>query len=83
VLRRRQEAQRSRSQDGALWPWAGLAFTRADGRPLRSEYITVTSSGSLPQIRLHGLCHGAAPLALAAGADLKVVQDRLAIPASS
>lgn len=40
VLRRHREAQRSRSQDGALWPWAGLMFTRGDGRPLRPEYIT-------------------------------------------
>jgi hypothetical protein len=82
VLRRHQEAQRSRSQDGALWPWADLVFTRADGRPLRPEYITrhfqrLARDGGLPPIRLHGLRHGAASLALAAGADLKVVQDLL------
>jgi integrase len=35
-----------------------------------------TASG-LPPIRLHDLRHGAASLALAAGADLKVVQDML------
>ena len=36
----------------------------------------VAGSG-LPPVTLHGLRHGAATLALAAGADLKVVQDQL------
>ncbi len=36
----------------------------------------VTASG-LPPVTLHGLRHGAATLALAPGADLKVVQDQL------
>ena len=36
----------------------------------------VQASG-LPPVRLHDLRHGAASLALAAGADLKTVQDLL------
>src|SRR5260221_3066697 len=36
----------------------------------------VAGSG-LPPVTLHGLRHGAATLALAAGTDLKVVQDQL------
>jgi integrase len=36
----------------------------------------VAASG-LPPVTLHGLRHGAATLALAAGTDLKVVQDQL------
>ncbi len=36
----------------------------------------VTASG-LPPVRLHDLRHGAATLMLAAGADMKVVQEML------
>jgi Phage integrase family len=36
----------------------------------------VAASG-LPPVTLHGLRHGAATLALAAGTDLKIVQDQL------
>jgi integrase len=57
-------------------------FTDADGRRLRPGNLThaftkaVRASG-LPPIRLHDLRHGAATLALAAGVDLKTIQDML------
>lgn len=57
-------------------------FTDLRGRPLRPERATrafhraVAESG-LPPVRLHDLRHGAASLALAAGADLKTVQELL------
>lgn len=57
-------------------------FTDGHGRPLRPERATrafhkaVEESG-LPPVRLHDLRHGAASLALAAGADLKTVQELL------
>ncbi|MCA0331517.1 MAG: site-specific integrase [Actinobacteria bacterium] len=57
-------------------------FTDGDGRPLRPERATrafhkaVEESG-LPPVRLHDLRHGAANLALAAGADLKTLQELL------
>ena len=57
-------------------------FTYTDGRPIRPEYIThrfaeLTRELGLPPIRLHDLRHQAATLALAAHADLKVVQQML------
>lgn len=57
-------------------------FTDRHSRALRPERLTgafrdaVRASG-LPPVRLHDLRHGAASLALAAGADLKTVQDLL------
>lgn len=60
----------------------GYVFTNPAGQPLRPERLTrafhaaVDQSG-LPPIRLHDLRHGAASLALAAGVDLKTVQELL------
>jgi integrase len=78
--RTRQEAEKVLA--GAAWKETGHVFTRADGALLSPERLTLlmrelnTTTG-LPPIRLHDLRHGAATLALAAGADLKVVQDML------
>jgi integrase len=76
----RQEAER----DAAAGKWAetGYVFTTLAGGPVGPDRLTrlfrklVTASG-LPPVTLHGLRHGAATLALAAGTDLKVVQDQL------
>ena len=60
----------------------GYVFVDANGSRLRPDYLTrrlarlITECG-LPPIRLHDLRHGAASLALAAGVDLKVVQEML------
>ncbi len=57
-------------------------FVNANGQRLRPDYLTrrlatlITEAG-LPPVRLHDLRHGAASLALAAGVDLKVVQEML------
>jgi hypothetical protein len=40
-------------------------------------FRTLVAASGLPPVTLHGLRHGAATLALAAGTDLKVVQDQL------
>ena len=40
-------------------------------------FAKLVAASGLPPVTLHGLRHGAATLALAAGADLKVVQDQL------
>jgi integrase len=78
--RRGQQAERDAAGD--RWQDSGYMFTAPDGSPLHPDWLTrrfrrlVTDSG-LPPVRLHDLRHGAASLALAAGADLKTVQALL------
>ncbi|WP_157473753.1 site-specific integrase [Frankia sp. EAN1pec] len=67
---------------GTAWPNNGLAFTHPDGSPIHPEHLTnrfqtLVQEADLPPITIHGLRHGAATLALAAGADLKAVQELL------
>jgi site-specific recombinase XerD len=57
-------------------------FTEPDGRALHPSDVTdlfqfLAAQAGLPPIRLHDLRHGAATLALAAGVDMKVVQEML------
>jgi hypothetical protein len=57
-------------------------FTAPDGQPLHPDWLTrrfrrLVAASGLPPVRLHDLRHGAASLALAAGADLKTVQAML------
>lgn len=61
---------------------AGFLFTNRNGNPWSPGYLTHTfrrlaGQADLPPIRLHDLRHGAAGLSLAAGNDLKVVQELL------
>jgi integrase len=60
----------------------GYVFVDANGSRLRPDYLTrrlarLIAECGVPPIRLHDLRHGAASLALAAGVDLKVVQEML------
>lgn len=60
----------------------GYLFLNALGRPIRPDALTslfrlLNTRSGLPPIRLHDLRHGAASLSLAAGNDLKTVQDML------
>jgi hypothetical protein len=57
-------------------------FTCLRGDPMAPDRISrpfraLAADAGLPPIRLHDLRHGAATLALAAGVDLRVVQDML------
>lgn len=76
----RQEAERDTA--AGKWTETGYVFTALSGKPVGPDRLTrlfrklITDSG-LPPVTLHGLRHGAATLALVAGADLKVVQDQL------
>ena len=71
-----------RTPTGPRWREGQAMFTYADGRPVRPEYLTrrfrqLTRQLGLPPVRLHDLRHGAATLALASHADLKVIQQML------
>jgi integrase len=78
--RLRQQAERAAA--GTRWAETGYVFTTVTGTPFRPDRMTrlfakLVAACGLPPVTLHGLRHGAATLALAAGADLKVVQDQL------
>ncbi len=67
---------------GRGWVDSGLVFTRKDGSGWHPGEVTrwfnrVVRAVGLSPIHLHGLRHGAASLALAAGADVKVVSGEL------
>jgi integrase len=67
---------------GPAWNDTNVVFARPNGQQLHPAEVTdrfleLTAQAGLPPIRLHDLRHGAATLALAAGADLKVVQETL------
>jgi integrase len=71
-----------RARAGDAWVDTGRLFTRIDGTGLHPGYVTthfarLVKRAGLPPVRLHDLRHGAATLALAGGANLKVVQEML------
>jgi integrase len=78
--RLRQQAERAAA--GTRWTQTGYVFTTQTGKPFGPDrmtrlFRTLVDGSGLPPVTLHGLRHGAATLALAAGTDLKVVQDQL------
>jgi integrase len=67
---------------GPRWAETGYVFTTLTGKPVGPDRLTrlfrkLVAASGLPPVTLHGLRHGAATLSLAAGANLKVVQDQL------
>jgi Phage integrase family len=65
---------------GPGWRASGFVFTNLNGDPMAPDRLTRTFrhlaiGAGLPPVRLHDLRHGAATLALAAGVDLRVVQE--------
>ncbi|WP_439663861.1 site-specific integrase [Lentzea sp. HUAS TT2] len=78
----RSRQRREREAAGDAWVDLGLMFTELDGSPLHPAAVTdlfneLVEAAGLPPIRLHDLRHGAATLALASGADMKVVSSML------
>lgn len=78
----RHQQKRERLAAGPAWTDTGLVFTRPDGTALHPASVTeqfhaAAAAADLPPVRLHDLRHGAATLALAAGTDLKIVQEML------
>ena len=83
VLRLHRVRQlQERLQWGAAWTDTGLVFTAEDGSALVPDHVSrlfarLLKEADLPPVRLHDLRHGAATLALAGGANLKVVSEML------
>jgi integrase len=80
VHRDRQRADASAA--GSAWHGSGYVLTSLTGGPMAPDRLTRTfkalaAQAGLPPIRLHDLRHGAATLALAAGVDLRTVQEML------
>lgn len=78
--RKRQIADRLAWQDA--WAESGKVFVREDGEALHPAAITdlfdrLAFAAGLPPVGFHSLRHGAATYALAAGVDVKLVQERL------
>ncbi|WP_395108343.1 tyrosine-type recombinase/integrase [Actinomadura sp. SCN-SB] len=76
----RQNTERLAAGDD--WVDSGFVFTTETGQPLHPAYVTeqfeqLCMEAGLPPIRLHDLRHGAASILLAAGYDMKVVQETL------
>ncbi|WP_329237610.1 site-specific integrase [Actinoallomurus sp. NBC_01490] len=69
---------------GEHWADTGFVFTTQTGQPLHPAEVTeqfhwLCMEADLPPIRLHDLRHGAATLLLAAGHDMKMVQETLGL----
>ncbi|OXM43781.1 site-specific integrase [Amycolatopsis alba DSM 44262] len=83
VLRRQKKHQHElRVAAGTDWVEHELVCTERDGSPLHPAKLTdafhsIADAAELPPVRLHDLRHGAATLMIAAGADLKIVQELL------
>ncbi|XVQ11522.1 site-specific integrase [Spirillospora sp. CA-255316] len=78
--RSRQQAEAAAYGDG--YHDSGHVFTNLNGDPVAPGRLThlfqrLITEHDVPPIRLHDLRHGAATLALAAGVELKVVQEML------
>lgn len=72
----------ARLKAGAEWSDSGLVFTRQNGQGWHPSHVSdwfarIARAAGLPPITLHGLRHGAASMALAAGTDVKVVSAEL------
>ena len=76
---------RQRAEAAAFGPGyhaSGYVFTGLNGDPMAPDRLTrmfktLAAQAGLPPVRLHDLRHGAATLALAAGVDLRTVQEML------
>ncbi|WP_329521828.1 tyrosine-type recombinase/integrase [Spirillospora sp. NBC_01491] len=83
VLRAHRARQNTeRLAAGESWTETGFVFTTETGQPLHPAYVTeqfeqLSMEADLPPIRFHDLRHGAASILLAAGYDMKVVQETL------
>ncbi|WP_327413910.1 tyrosine-type recombinase/integrase [Streptomyces sp. NBC_01233] len=80
--RAHQEHERSEWEGEEAWVESGCVFTMENGAALHPDWISrrfkrLVELSGLPPVRLHDLRHLSASLALLAGTDIKVVQERL------
>jgi integrase len=81
----RAHRDRQHAEQAAFGPGyraSGYVFTNLNGDPMAPDRLSRTlkklaAEAGLPPVRLHDLRHGATTLALAAGADLRTVQEQL------
>jgi integrase len=78
----RRQGDRERVTAGSRRKESGFEFTTETGEPLHPASVTdlfeqIAYLAELPPIRLHDLRHFAATLHLAAGVDIKIVQEML------
>ncbi|MEU6036149.1 tyrosine-type recombinase/integrase [Actinomadura sp. NPDC047616] len=89
VLRAHKARQNTeRLAAGDTWAETGFVFTDQLGQPVVPNEVTdqferLSMEAGLPPIRLHDLRHGAASFLLAAGYDMKVVQETLRLSSIS
>jgi integrase len=84
LLAHKARHNRERLTAGTAWTHTEFVFTTALGNPINPAEVTeqfhwLCLEAELPPIRLHDLRHGAATLLLAAGHDMKVVQETLGL----
>jgi integrase len=65
-----------------VWTDSGRCFSREDGTPLRPSWVSqrfdiLAARAGLAPITLHGLRHGSATMALAAGVPIKAISEML------
>jgi integrase len=83
ALRTHRDRQRAEAKAyGPDYRASGFVFANLNGDPMAPDRLTRTfrqlaAEAGLPPVRLHDLRHGAATLALAAGVDLRIVQEML------
>lgn len=82
ILEHEREQERAKAQWGSAWVDSGRMFTQADGSALRPMMLTLqfkrlVAASGMPPVSLHGLRHCAATTGLAAGVDMKVIQELL------
>lgn len=80
--RAHQDHERSTWEGQDAWVESGCVFTMENGAALHPDWISrrfkrLVELSGLPPVRLHDLRHLSASLALLAGTDIKVVQERL------
>jgi site-specific recombinase XerD len=82
ALTRQRRRQRAQQLAAARYDDLGLVFPRADGQPMRPQYLLnhfrrTTADAGVPDLRVHDLRHVAATVMLSNGVPMAVVSKTL------